>query len=691
MRRLSFLALVPGLAALAAGCGDSSSSGSQCNSNDDCAAGFFCDTSGTHQCQTSACQAHSDCPPLHLCSATGTCYDPLAGQNPECRPDRPGCECTNEERYQTRDCVSPLQPAGVDKSCHTGITTCDGERFGPCEDVFQANCDGIHFGPSDIGPTDGNSSNVKPGVEGELQLDPDSRIVEFGYMWIANTGENTVSKIDIETGHEVARYASVMALEGLPEGPIPYPTGNPNPDTAQGCLNCPSRTAIDFNGDAFVANRAFYAQASVTKFANDLTRCVDRDLSGSIDTSTDANGDGVIDVNDPNEFLGRDDECLLWTVPVGHEGAVARSIAIDAGSLPDGGSWGNVWVGLYEEARAVMLNGDTGAEITSVALTDGTRTVHPYGAALDGLGYVWFTGLEDGLLARVDTLGGVLAEIVDKAAGTGCSSAYGIAVDVKNRVWLGGWTCNTADRYDPADGTWATIDFAAAGRGPSTRGIAPDLAGNVWVAHTNGWVSRFGADDLQERDAYSIPHHLGGAELVNTTIGVGIDRNGAAWVVSQNQGYTIGTATRIVIDGAIESFPVGLFPYTYSDFTGFGMTTVTRPSGWYNMVVAGCEDPDPSSPPDVRTDWKRLTWAETEPPDSSVRMRIKVADTVAGLQGAEWFGPWDDPDQDLDALGVPDSSFMLLQVLLSATDLTSTPSFVGFDLSFDCEQVIIPE
>ena len=110
------------------------------------------------------------------------------------------------------------------------------------------------------------------------------------------------------------------------------------------------------------------------------------------------------------------------------------------------------------------------------------------------------------------------------------------------------------------------------------------------------------------------------------------------------------------------------------------------------LIIAACEDHDPN-PPDIITDWTFLTWYELEPAGTNVRMRLKVADTVADLDNAPWFGPYDSPipGVDLDAEGIPDANFMLLQVLLSSTDPNVTPSFLGFDLDFDCGEVIVPD
>ena len=640
-----------------------------CESDDQCRPTQFCDTKTTHRCVDRSCSSNDDCPYLYLCNEeTGECYDPNPS-NTGCSTPQPGCPCSSDEFGQTVGCRPEGMDPNVIDSCREGAMECDGERWGACQALYNENCDQISVGTGSMQPNEDNSQNVGKDVDGALVLVPDERHVEFGYLWVANTGENTVSKIDVDTGMEVARYPSVLdGVPGLDRVQIPYPATHPYND----CANCPSRTAIDFNGDAYVANRAFGRQGSVTKFANDIGDCVDRNGDGEITTSYDANGDGHIDVTDPEEFPGYDDECVLWTVPVGSPNGVPRALAIDGGNAPDLSPNGNVWVGLYNEQRAVKLAGSDGSVLAQVDLGN----VHPYGAAVDAGGRVWFTSITDGTMAAVDALTATVIKTVDVAAGTGCAGAYGIAVDVKGRIWLGGWSCNTAIRYDPQTDQFATIEFAGAGRGDTTRGIAPDLQGTVWVAHTAGWVTRFDAETMRELDAFQILHHEQGG-VVDNTIGVGIDRNGACWAVSRNDAYPNGTATRIQPDGTQDAFPVGLMPYTYSDFTGFGMVTVVRPNGWYNMLVEGCLEPDPP------TNWKTLTWTESEPPGTMVRMRLKVADTVAGLEDAEWWGPYDAPPVDLDAEGVPDSRYMLLQVLLSSADPQVSPSFSGFVLDFD--------
>jgi DNA-binding beta-propeller fold protein YncE len=574
-------------------------------------------------------------------------------------------------------------------SCREGRSTCQDGVYGACAVQPNPFCGGLGVGSGGFDPDSDNSSQVVTGPEGELLLDPNVKQVDFGYLWVANTGENTVSKIDIDTGREVARYASVRDSDALGVPAVPSPGGFDGDHQQSNCGNCPSRTAIDFKGDAFVANRAFNTQGTVTKFANSTLDCVDRSGNGVIDTSLDFNNDGVINVDDPGEFLGEADECILWTAPVGGQGGVPRALAIDAGG-PDGEA-GNVWVGLYNENRVIQISGDTGAPITldgspvSVALALNGGQMAPYGAAVDGGGQLWVTGLDDGdltYLAKVNTYSAQLVQLYgipdDDDA---CSLGYGIVIDTDQRIWLGGWSCRDIKAFDQTTEQWYRTDLDDYA---NTRGVAADVNGNIWVAITDGRVGRLTMSDVialgnaAPIEIFDLPQIIDNGDAVTQTIGVGIDRNGACWAVSRNDDSPVGTATRIDEAGNMESFPVGHRPYTYSDFTGYGLTTVVRPNGYWRGKIEGCATTD------AITEWATLEWTAIEPPGTSVRMRVRVADTIAGLADAIWYGPFASSPVDLAAAGVPPSKFMEVEVQLSTDDTAITPSFIGFNLGFTC-------
>ena len=82
----------------------------------------------------------------------------------------------------------------------------------------------------------------------------------LSYIWIANSGQGTVSKIETKTGIEVGRYQ----VQG----------GNP------------SRTSVNLLGDVAVSSRD---PGGVTKIAARLDSCIDKNNDGAITTSNGPN------------------------------------------------------------------------------------------------------------------------------------------------------------------------------------------------------------------------------------------------------------------------------------------------------------------------------------------------------------------------------------------------------------------
>ncbi|MEM6995697.1 MAG: hypothetical protein AAF721_34630, partial [Myxococcota bacterium] len=82
--------------------------------------------------------------------------------------------------------------------------------------------------------------------------------LEFSHIWIANSWEGTVSKIDTVTGVELGRYRT---------GP------DADPD--------PSRTSVNLAGDVAVVNRS----GGITNIDARSEACPDRDYDGLVRTS----------------------------------------------------------------------------------------------------------------------------------------------------------------------------------------------------------------------------------------------------------------------------------------------------------------------------------------------------------------------------------------------------------------------
>lgn len=373
-------------------------------------------------------------------------------------------------------------------------------------------------------PTPDNASGVELDGDGNLVLDPDVSSVVFAYIWIANSPDGTVSKIDTETGVEVARYR----------------TGPGAPD--------PSRTTVGLDGDVVVANRG---GASAVRIHADVASCPDTNGNGLVDTST-----GPADV-----LPWGADECVLWYTAFA-PGSLARAAAFDFAFDPDGIPYSTVWIGLHQGQKLVRLNAATGDVLAEVAIPGHC----PYGLAFDGARHVYAFSSCSGQLVRLDV--DTLAWDTIPLPGGGC--AYGITVDEDGRVWTSGGGC--VGRYDPAAGTWATTSV-----GSSNRGLAADGAGSVWVADTSFGVHRIDAATMAT--VADVP--LGSQGFV----GMAVDFHGKVWAVArgQSRAYRIDPATL-----ASTSYPTGSSPYTYSDMTGFQLQNAAPPLGVYRAIVQGC-------------------------------------------------------------------------------------------------------
>ena len=458
-------------------------------------------------------------------------------------------------------------------------------------------------------------------------------------VWIANTGESTVSRLDAETGREVARYPSVL-VGGDHHG---QSLSAPCQDNKSG--NCPSRTAIDFRGNCYVANRSFGHQGTVTKIAGRLADCRDRNGDGTIQTSRDVDGDGTIDLNDPEEFFPRD-ECVWWTVDVGDVEDIPRALAIAPDPENHQGS-GNIWVGLNRARAAVELD-PNGQVVRTVDLP-----LQPYGAAAARTpGVVWFTSAawqdpsrhqwftdpryadNPPAIVAVDFTTGEVGERILVAPDAPCQGSYGITVDPKGRVWVGAEQCGAVFGYDPEVGVWQYVDLTwSEAPFALTRGIVAGRDGRIWVAHSHctnnqqpdcGFVTSFAAQGGRDQVHYPLPNAI-------DSIGMDLDGQERVWVVNRRS----NNASRIDPRGdphderTVQTFPTGREPYTYSDFTGYGLVT-QFPRGVYRGRVERCR----------KALWHQAHVVGAVPEGTAVELRLRLADTEEELSEAPWEGPW---------------------------------------------------
>jgi hypothetical protein len=385
--------------------------------------------------------------------------------------------------------------------------------------------------------TDGSGSaggDTDPDTGGDTDVDSDSDSdtdgeVELSNIWISNTGEGTLSKVDTVTAVEIGRYIT---------GPY-------------GTSNDPSRTSVNLHGDAVVTNRnPGVGPSSVSKFMADPEDCVDLNDDDEIQTSS-----GPADVLPWGE-----DECMVWNTPLGTSSAGARATAWDGEEDPKTGLGGHVWVGTctWGEGNTIYkLDGDTGEIVDQAGLPVNCA----YGGAVDGSGNFWIidNNVWPMQIVRVD-----METMYTEAHQVECG--YGISVDSQGRVWTGGrgfTETSCVNRYDPATDQHTKVDVVDA---VFLRGIAVGAAsseGSVWAADTGGMLFEIDEEELQILDQWLV-----GAFNM---IGVAIDYEGYIWTVSESG------AAAYKFDPEADNYvtvPIGLDPYTYSDMTGIQLSNV---------------------------------------------------------------------------------------------------------------------
>ncbi|MCA9683035.1 MAG: hypothetical protein KC457_12620, partial [Myxococcales bacterium] len=344
--------------------------------------------------------------------------------------------------------------------------------------------------------------------------------LEFSYIWIANSPEGTVSKIDTQTLVEEGRYRV-------------RPQGGGQP----------SRTSVNLRGDMVVGSR----DGGVTKIWARQEDCVDDNGTPGIQTST-----GKNDVLAWNQ-----EECVAWYADFSF--ISERAVAWTPGEFNEGTCEyenAKVWVGATNDSvnlQVMRLNGDTGATEDTLQIpgTAGFMSRSPYGAAVDIDGNLWMVNAYcGGHLIFVDGADLSYETILPPAQ----ICPYGIAVDSQGYVWLGGYQTYTG-RYDPINQTWDLVQAQGLG-------IQEDAQGRLWLgAYGQNGVYAIDGDTLQVISYTPVP-------TTGQSKGVAIDFFGYVWVVSDAG----TTAVRLDPDTLDIQTYTGLNdPYSYSDMTGWGL------------------------------------------------------------------------------------------------------------------------
>jgi len=468
----------------------------------------------------------------------------------------------------------------------------------------------------------GTLLNLNHNAPSNNQLQLNVTGVGFPILWIANAGEDTLSKIDTtqqgaSPGREVARYHTWFNTG-------PNATGN------HGAWDgpAPSRTAVDIDGNAYVLNRHFDGRPPVL-FKILANGFIDRNGNGIVDTSFDANNDGVIqasemidliDLNsngiiDPAEIK---DERIAWAVRV-PDGSAAPLRPNGVGRALCIGTDGNLWVGLYNDRTYYKVNATNGATIVGPVSTTPTTgnpnagSWNPYGCLVDKEGVLWSA-----------SLGNVLGKIENTSNNSGPfpvssfsgPNNYGIALgqapgDGRTIVYLGSLNSRSYTRFD--SGTNIFTEPAAVW--VYSLGVNTDGDGNILVSNGSGGAIKF---DPSGAVIWNSPPQSGTA---GDSRGIMPDANNDVWQIHLQTSRT--SKFRGTDGAALGVVPTGLSPYTYSDASGFAAANITVSTGTWTVIQDGGA---------AGALWGTVSWNALVPNGASVGVRVRTADTLAGLQ-----------------------------------------------------------
>lgn len=323
-----------------------------------------------------------------------------------------------------------------------------------------------------------------------------------------------------------------------------------------------------------------------------------------------------------------------------------RAVAIDAA--------GDVWVGSYTTRVMYKFSGTEVDPSSDPPACKLLLTIpipgYPYGAAVDNQNHVWVQG--SGNIIEIDAS---TAQILRTFA----ISAYGITVD-KDYVWLTscpqGCCSGTTCRLKKSNGQLTTYPLTSMSGISSTKNYVytGDYGGGTYgrIDKNTGNVSSF-----------SLPAPAG------WTISAAVDSAGRVWAVDYG-----GPITRIDTNGT-QTTVIGSTSgqYVYTDITGQQSINAGLNPGLWNIIY----DTQYRYPR-----WQKINLTAITPPGTGVSVRVRTADTAAGLPsavGKNMPGGWTDFLSTFPAIltglnpAVPSKRFLELQIKLTTSSDQTTP------------------
>ena len=389
-----------------------------------------------------------------------------------------------------------------------------------------------------------------PGERPQIRAMEDPQVEEnFGF--IPNSGEASVSKVDLVSGEAVARYWTAPRV-----GDEVDLVGNETPGESNDIDPYDWRTAritMDAEGNAWVINTG----ADGTNLQGTIAR-----IQG------DADPDEINTNNDHASPLPFGTDEAVQVFEVGEPGDIPRTAVFDAD--------GHLWVGFHMQQQKYGYFKQYAYDGENLMVLGTFETdefdLAPYEARIDKNGIMWFASYGSSHLGRhTGTFAadhGMYSLDTNDAEGSlikygGIDFGYGILVDngdegddVKvyattlespHSLWM-------KEGADPGDFVEVAPNISGAS---GLRGMSFDRDGVIWIASSgNGSVSFYNPEN-EDSGSYT--------GFGNTPVGVGMDASGIMWVVQRGNDLIRGFDPEDP-EGDKTDIDVGYRPYAYGDF-----------------------------------------------------------------------------------------------------------------------------
>jgi uncharacterized repeat protein (TIGR01451 family) len=462
-------------------------------------------------------------------------------------------------------------------------------------------------------------------VHDQIQLPSTSDVPEF--IWVPNTNEGTVSKVNTKNGAEVACYRT---------SPVNYA--------------CPSRTVVDSEGNCWVAN---YQTGSLVKISSNS--------NGTTQTSQDLDHNGLIT---GSELLGweKDENVLYETVFIpGHEGTYTP------GEYTGGyaNNWANpgplavvldpnnnLWVGCYGLEKYFYIDGTTGQILKTVDVSSVGHT--PYGAVIDKNGILWSSGGQYNNILRLDTTTGSFTRINIP------QWAYGLALDKNNHLFVTGYTSSRISRINTLTGEVEWTKTAPYG----CRGVVVTEDGDIWTANLeSNTVTSFSNDGVLKATVYP----------GNGPSALSVDGEGKIWTVDHDDEY-IHRINPAINGVDLSKRIVSGTHVGYSTMTS-GLSTINfNQEGTWTVI----QDSNNS------TLWGVVSWTSSEPAGTSIRVRVRSSNDKQNWSN------WEDATNGVLLHLTPAGRYLQVESTLTSTIRNVSPILYDLTVTSLPENLVQP-